>query len=102
MGDAGYILFAPFHIGWLGREVLSAGTLIFAIFTVGAMQLTGGLALAALSDHKLCTMVYNAIYGAAILVVSTPRTLDYGLQYLSLIACVSVVISGIVGMVCNP
>ncbi|KAK4503995.1 hypothetical protein PRZ48_004910 [Zasmidium cellare] len=99
MGDAGYILFAPFGLGWLGREVLSGGTIIFAIFTVGAMQLTGGLALAALSDHKLCAMVYNAIFAAPILIVSLPRTLDYGLQHLSLIACVSVLISGLIGMI---
>lgn len=63
------------------------------------MQFAGGLALAVLSDHKLCAMVYNAIFAVAILVVSLPRTLDYGLQHLSLIACVSVLISGVIGMV---
>lgn len=36
MGDAGYILFGP-----IGREILSAGTIIFAVFATGGQLLAG-------------------------------------------------------------
>src|ERR1700761_1442696 len=57
MGDAGYILFGP--LGWLGREILSAGTLLFAVFAVGGQLLAADAALGSLSDNKLCVMWYT-------------------------------------------
>ena len=57
MGDAGYILFGP--LGWLGREILSAGTILFAIFAVGGQLLAADAALGSLSDNKLCIMWYT-------------------------------------------
>lgn len=49
MGDAGFILFGP-----LGREVLSFGTVVFAVFATGGQLLAGQIALGSLSDSKLC------------------------------------------------
>lgn len=57
MGDAGKILFGP-----IGREVLSAGTVIFAVFATGGQLLAGQIALASLSDSKLCLMLYTGIF----------------------------------------
>ena len=49
MGDAGYILFGP-----IGREVLSAGTVIFAIFATGSQLFAGMLSpLAVILGQKL-------------------------------------------------
>lgn len=100
MGDAGYIIFSPFRLGWLGREVCSAGTLFYAITGIGFAQLSGGLALASLSDHKLCTMLYNGIFAVVIALCSAPRTLDLGMHWLGFAACVSIFAGCIVGMVC--
>ena len=49
MGDAGYILF-----GHPGREILSFGTIVFAVFATGGQLLAGQIALANLSSNKLC------------------------------------------------
>ena len=57
MGDAGYILFGP--LGWLGREILSTGTIVFAIFAVGGQLLAADAALGSLSDNKLCPLWYT-------------------------------------------
>lgn len=54
MGDAGYILFGP-----VGREVLAFGTVVFAVFATGGQLLAGQIALAGLSDNKLCLMLYT-------------------------------------------
>jgi amino acid permease len=56
MGDAGFILFGP-----IGREVLAAGTLIFVIFATGGQLLAGQIALASLSDQKLCNVLYTGM-----------------------------------------
>jgi len=57
MGDAGQILFGP-----IGREVLSGGTVIFAVFATGGQLLAGQIALTSLSDSKLCLMLYTGIF----------------------------------------
>ena len=99
MGDAGYILFSPIGLGWFGRELLGAGTLFFAITAVGACQLLGQFALATLSDHKLCNMIYTGISGVIVLLCSLPRALNWGLGWMSVVACISVVVSCVVAMV---
>jgi len=93
MGDAGYILFGP-----LGREVLACGTVIFAVFATGGQLLAGQIALASLSDSKLCLMLYTGIFAIPTLIFSFPRTLD-GLSWLSTFSVLSILIAGIVGMV---
>ena len=93
MGDAGYILFGP-----IGREILAFGTVVFAIFATGGQLLAGQIALAALSDNKLCLMVYTAIFAAFTVMLSFPRTLD-GLSWLSVVSVASIIIAGIVGMI---
>lgn len=51
MGDAGYILFGP-----IGREVLSIGTIIFAVFATGGQILAGQIALSTFSDKLYVTL----------------------------------------------
>ena len=93
MGDAGLILFGP-----IGREVLAAGTVIFAVFATGSQMLAGQISLSALSDAKLCLMLYTGIFAIPILLLSFPRTFD-NLAWLSILACLSILIAGLVGMI---
>ena len=93
MGDAGAILFGP-----IGREVLSAGTIIFAVFATGGQLLAGQLALGVLSSNKLCLMLYTGIFTIPTLLCSLPRTLDR-LSWLSIPSVISIMVAGIVGMV---
>jgi amino acid permease len=93
MGDAGYILFGP-----VGREVLASGTVIFAVFATGGQLLAGQIALAQLSDNKLCLMLYTGIFTIPTLLCSFPRTLDR-MSWLSIPAVLSILIAGIVGMI---
>jgi amino acid permease len=95
MGDAGYILFGP--LGWLGREILSAGTLLFAIFAVGGQLLAADAALGSLSDDKLCQLWYTGIFAIPTLLLSLPRALNMGLSWLSAVATFSILIASIVG-----
>jgi amino acid permease len=93
MGDAGYILFGP-----IGREVLAAGTVIFAVFATGSQMLAGQISLSALSDAKLCLMLYTGIFAIPTLLLSFPRTFD-NLAWLSIPACLSILIAGLIGMI---
>jgi hypothetical protein len=93
MGDAGYILF-----GVIGREVLSAGTIIFAVLGTGGQMLAGQIALAVLSDSRLCLMLYTGIFAIPTLIFSFPRTLDR-LSWLCIPSVISILVAGIVGMV---
>ncbi|KAI3395784.1 hypothetical protein diail_867 [Diaporthe ilicicola] len=93
MGDAGMILFGP-----AGREVLAAGTVIFAVFATGSQLVAGQTALASLSEDKLCLMLYTGIFALPTLVFSLPRTLDR-LSWLSIPAVLSILVAGVVGMV---
>ena len=93
MGDAGYILFGP-----AGRELLAAGTVIFAVFATGGQLLAGQIALAELSDNKLCLMLYTGIFTIPTLLCSFPRTLDR-LSWLSVPSVLSILVAGIVGMI---
>jgi amino acid permease len=93
MGDAGFILAGP-----IGREVLSFGTVVFAIFATGGQLLAGQIALSKLSDNKLCAMLYTGIFAVPTLLFSFPRTLDK-LSWLSIPSVISIMIAGIIGMV---
>lgn len=93
MGDAGYILW-----GAVGREVLSAGTIIFAVIATGGQILAGQIALDALSDSRLCLMLYTGIFAIPTLVFSFPRTLD-SLSWLSIPSVLAIIVAGIVGMI---
>ena len=93
MGDAGLILFGP-----IGREVLSFGTIVFAVFATGGQLLAGQIALGSLSDSKLCLMLYTGIFTIPTLICSLPRTLDR-LSWLSIPSVFSILIAGIVGMI---
>ncbi|MCJ1305441.1 hypothetical protein MMC08_008255 [Hypocenomyce scalaris] len=93
MGDAGMILFGPF-----GRELLSFGTIVFAVFATGGQLLAGQIALGALSENKLCLMLYTGIFTIPTLLCSMPRTLDR-LSWLSIPSVISILVAGIVGMV---
>ena len=93
MGDAGFILFGP-----IGREILSFGTIVFAVFATGGQLLAGQIALGSLSNSKLCLMLYTGIFAIPTLICSLPRTLDR-LSWLSIPSVFSILIAGIVGMV---
>ncbi len=93
MGDAGMILFGP-----VGREVLAAGTVVFAVFATGSQMLAGQISLAALSDGRLCLMLYTGIFAIPVLLLSFPRTFDK-LAWCSIPACLSILIAGLVGMI---
>lgn len=92
MGDAGLIIFGP-----IGREAMALGTVVFAVFASGSQLLAGQISLAALSDNKLCLMLYTGIFAIPTLIMSFPRTLD-NLSWLSVLSCFSILIAGIVGM----
>lgn len=47
MGDAGFILAGP-----VGREVLSFGTIVFAVFATGGQLLAGQIALGSVSRNN--------------------------------------------------
>lgn len=52
MGDAGKILG-----GSILREILAAGTVIFAVCATGSQLLAGQISLGVLSDNRLCLML---------------------------------------------
>ncbi|XWX01664.1 hypothetical protein V2A60_009692 [Cordyceps javanica] len=92
MADAGFIMFGP-----VGRELMAFGTFAFAIFGTGGQLLAGQIALATLSNSKLCNLVYTALFTVAALFLSLPRTF-HGLGYLSILSVLSILIAGLVGM----
>ncbi|KAJ6604383.1 transmembrane amino acid transporter protein-domain-containing protein [Mycena vulgaris] len=93
MGDAGYIIG-----GWPAREILSLGTIIFAICGTGSELLSGQQALSTLSNHGLCTIYLLLIFSVATLVVALPRTLDR-VAWLGLFSVCLITISGVVAMI---
>lgn len=93
MGDAGMLLFGP-----VGRDVLAAGTVIFAVFGTGSQLIAGQTALASLSDGRLCDVLYTGLFAVPVLLFSLPRTLDR-LSWLSVLAVLSILVAGLVGMV---
>ncbi|RDB29150.1 N amino acid transport system protein [Hypsizygus marmoreus] len=93
MGDAGFILGGP-----LAREVLSLGTIIFAICGTGSELLSGQQALSTLSNNGLCAMYILLIFSVATLIVALPRTL-YRLSWLGLFSVCLITVAGIVGMI---
>ena len=93
MGDAGYLIGGP-----LLREILAFGTVVFAVFATGSQLLAGQITLNSLSDGKLCLMLYTGIFTIPVLLFSLFRTLD-NLSWLSVIAALSILIAGLVGMI---
>lgn len=111
MGDAGLLLFGP-----VGREILSFGTVVFAVFATGSQMLAGQISLGSvspksestpsssqsnrpqLSNNKLCLILYTGIFAIPITIGSLARTLDR-LSWLSVLAVISILVAGIVGMI---
>ncbi|KAF7306685.1 putative acyltransferase CST26 [Mycena indigotica] len=93
MGDAGYILGGP-----VVRELLSAGTIIFAIAGTGSELLSGQQALSALSNNGLCSIYLLLIFAVATLLLALPRTLNQ-VGWLGLFSAGLITISGIVAMI---
>ncbi|KJA27230.1 hypothetical protein HYPSUDRAFT_131790 [Hypholoma sublateritium FD-334 SS-4] len=93
MGDAGFIIGGP-----IARELLAAGTIIFAICGTGSELLSGQLALQSLSNNGLCGIAFLGIFSAATLVVALPRTLGR-LSWLGLLSAMTITLSGIVAMI---
>lgn len=92
MGDAGFIMFGP-----IGREIMAFGTLCFSIFACGGQLLAGQIALAALTDNRLCLMLYTGIFAIPTLLCSLPRTF-HGLSWISIASVLSIFVAGVVGM----
>lgn len=92
MGDAGMIMFGP-----VGREILAAGTVIFAVCGTGSQMLAGQVALTVLSDSRLCALAFTGIFAAAMTLFSFPRTLG-NLGWLSAVGGASIIVAGLVGM----
>jgi hypothetical protein len=93
MGDAGFLLGGPPL-----RELLSFGTIVFAVMATGGQILAGQIALSSLSDNRLCLMLYTGIFAIPTFIFSLPRTLDR-LGWLSIPSVLSILVAGIVGMV---
>ncbi|KZT06809.1 uncharacterized protein LAESUDRAFT_736693 [Laetiporus sulphureus 93-53] len=93
MGDAGYIMFGP-----VGREILSLGTIIFAIFACGSELLSGQLALSTLSHSGLCAVILLLIFSAATFLGSIASWLGFA-STLCIVLCG---VLGIVGAGINP
>ncbi|KAF5377573.1 hypothetical protein D9615_005228 [Tricholomella constricta] len=93
MGDAGFILGGP-----LVREVLSLGTVIFAIAGTGSELLSGQQALSALSNNGLCSIYILLVFSFATLVIALPRTLGR-LSWLGFLSVSLISLAGIVAMV---
>ncbi|KAF8845266.1 hypothetical protein BDN67DRAFT_987000 [Paxillus ammoniavirescens] len=93
MGDAGYILFGP-----IGREILAAGTVVFAISAAGSELLSSQQALSTLSNKGMCSMYFVLICGAITLLISLPRTLDR-LTWMGILSAFVITVSGIVAMI---
>ncbi|KAF5368473.1 hypothetical protein D9758_002416 [Tetrapyrgos nigripes] len=92
MGDAGFILGGP-----VIREILSLGTIIFAIFGTGSELLSGQQALSTLSNNGLCAIDLLLIFAGASFLLSLPRTLG-NISWLGLLSVLLIFIAGIVGM----
>ncbi|THU94850.1 hypothetical protein K435DRAFT_779269 [Dendrothele bispora CBS 962.96] len=92
MGDAGYILGGP-----IVREILSLGTIIFAIFGTGSELLSGQQALSALSDNGLCAIDLLLIFSGASFLLALPRTLG-NISWLGILSVALIFVAGIVGM----
>ncbi|PSK35898.1 hypothetical protein B9Z65_5713 [Elsinoe australis] len=93
MGDAGMIMFGP-----IGRDILAFGTVVFAVFATGGQLLAGQIALASLSDNRLCLMLYTGIFAVPTLLISFPRTFD-ALSWISIPSVISITVAGIIGMI---
>ena len=93
MGDAGLIIFGP-----IGREVLSFGTIVFAVFATGGQLLAGQIALGSLSNNTLCLMLYTGIFTIPTFLCALPRTLDR-LSWLSIPSVLSIMVAGLIGMI---
>ncbi|KAG7099417.1 hypothetical protein E1B28_001269 [Marasmius oreades] len=92
-GDAGMVLGGPFF-----RELLAAGTIIFAIFGTGSELLSGQQALSVLSDDGLCTIYLVLLFSAATFVLALPRTLG-NLSWLGLISVSLILVASLVAMI---
>ncbi|KZP01046.1 hypothetical protein CALVIDRAFT_508595 [Calocera viscosa TUFC12733] len=93
MGDAGMLIFGP-----IGREILSFGTIVFAICAAGSELLSGQQALTVLSNQGLCAVDLVIIFTAASFLLALPRTLDR-LSWLGLASFVTIFLAGIVAMI---
>lgn len=68
-----------------------------AVFFTGSQLLAGQIALSALSDNKLCLMLYTGIFTIPTLLLSFPRRLE-SLSWLCIPSCACILIAGVVGM----
>ena len=70
MGDAGFILAGP-----VGREVLSFGTIVFAVFASGGQLLVGQIALGSVSQRLEDVLLYHDLRTPAVKQQTLPNAL---------------------------
>ncbi len=87
------IMFGP-----VGREVFSAGTIIFAIAATSGQLLAGQLALSQLSNNAICSVIFALVFAIATMIGAAPRTLG-DMSWLGIVGFVSIMVAGVVGMV---
>ncbi|KIJ60900.1 hypothetical protein HYDPIDRAFT_31779 [Hydnomerulius pinastri MD-312] len=93
MGDAGFLMWGGF-----ARELLSVGTIIFAISATGSLLLTGQQALSTLSDYRVCSIYLVIICGVVTFAISLPRTLNR-LTWLAFLSGFAITLSGVLAMI---
>lgn len=47
--------------GWVGREVLAVGQVLILIFIMGAHVLSFSIAMNAITEHYMCTIIWSVI-----------------------------------------
>lgn len=67
--DCGYII-----AGRIGREIAAAGSILILIFISGAHVLTFAVAMNALTDHGVCTIVFSVFGMIVCFLLGLPRT----------------------------
>ncbi|KAF2084045.1 amino acid transporter [Saccharata proteae CBS 121410] len=89
MADVGEILFAPWGMPNVGRELLGAAQTIFLIFSMGSHILTGTIAFNTMTGHATCTIVWGVMLLVIFWLFTLPRTLK-NVSYLSIASFISI------------
>lgn len=69
--------------GRVGKEILAVCQVLLLVFIMAAHVLSFALAMNAITDHKMCTVVFAAIGMIVQFLLGLPRTLK-GVSYLSI------------------
>jgi len=76
--DCGMLIAGP-----IGREVMAVGQVLILIFIMGAHVLSFTIALNAITDHAICTIIWSVIGPGLCFALGLPRTFK-NVSYLSI------------------